>query len=310
MKTLSLVLASFVLLVSAAARASDHPDSIPLWPNGAPGSEGKTAPEILTETNDVWRVESIHNPSITPFLPSKETATGAAIVILPGGGHRYLSIENEGYAIGKWLAEHGIAGFVLKYRLAKEPNSTYRVDVEELQDAQRALRLVRSRAKEWNLDPQRIGLLGLSAGGEVTKLASARFDSGRADASDAVEREGSRPAFQILMYPGGRGDMDVLKDTPPTFVLVAADDRLSVGSVTYFQKVREAGIPAEIHVYAKGGHGFGMRNRPLPITQWTTRVADWLGDQGFLKGSDTKAAPAAAAATSGSASSAAASSTQ
>lgn len=276
------------LAAGAVSAAFNNPDSIPLWPNGAPGSEGKTAPEIFTETNGVWRVESIHDPSITPHLPSKETNTGAAIIILPGGGHRYLSIENEGHLIAKWLAEHGIAGIVLKYRLAKEPGSTYKVDVEELADAQRALRMVRSRAKEWNIDPNRVGMMGLSAGGEVTKLASAKFDAGKKDASDPIERESSRPAFQVLMYPGGKVENDVvLSDTPPAFILVAADDRLSVGSVQYFQKVREAKIPAEIHVYTKGGHGFGIRNRPLPITEWPVRLNEWLDNQGFLKPAPT-----------------------
>src|SRR5262249_17539223 len=153
-----LLLVAAMLFATAAVAA--EPEEILLWPNGAPGSEGQTAPEKITETGGVRRVSSIHRPSITAHLPSKETATGAAVIVLPVGGHQYLAIDNEGHAVAQWLADRGVAAFVLKYRLAREPGSSYKVDVHSLQDCQRAIRLVRSRANEWKLDPHRIGIIG------------------------------------------------------------------------------------------------------------------------------------------------------
>lgn len=275
---------SLFLLASSISLAASAPEEIPLWHNGAPGSEGKTAPEIVA-TTDVRRISSIHNPSITVYLPPREVATGAGVIILPGGGHRYLSIDNEGHFLAKWLSERGIAGFVLKYRLAREEGSTYRVEVHALQDAQRALRLVRSRAKDWLVDAERVGMIGFSAGGQVAALAAARFDRGKAGAEDPVERESSRPAFQALVYSGSVGaDTAIPADAPAAFLCVAFDDKgPSRTAIDLFQRLRDAGVNAELHVYSKGGHGFGMRDRPLPITSWPARLQEWMVDQGFLK---------------------------
>lgn len=272
------------------ALAAGTPEEILLWPNGAPGSEGKTGTETdVPGTDGVRRVAGIHKPSITVFLPSKETATGAAAIILPGGGHRYLSIENEGYKFAKWLSDRGIAGFVLKYRLAREEGSTYKVEEHALQDAQRALRLVRSRAKEWNLDPEHIGLVGFSAGGQVAAYAGARFDAGKADVSDPLEKLSSRPAYQALIYSGSLpANVAIPKDAPPVFLCVAFDDKGPAGTaLSLAQKFREAGISTEIHLYAKGGHGFGMKDRPLPITSWPFRLQEWMVEQGFGKNAPT-----------------------
>jgi acetyl esterase/lipase len=277
------ILALLMLALNSAVSAAE-PQEILLWPSGAPGSEGQTAPEKVTETGGVRRVSSIHRPSITAHLPSKETATGAAVIVLPGGGHQYLSIDNEGHAVAKWLADHGVAAFVLKYRLAREPGSPYKVDVHALQDCQRAIRLVRSRAKDWNLDLQRIGIIGFSAGGEVATYAATRFDAGDSTANDPIDRESCRPDFQALIYAGiGKIGDELPKDTPPAFVVVAFDDKPKVGiDVNLFQKLRAAGIPAELHVYNQGGHGFGMRDRPIPITNWPKVFYDWMGDRGLL----------------------------
>src|SRR4051812_20638631 len=167
------------------AREPEHPQSIPLWSNGAPGSEArKDEPEKLE-----WREEpnitfpilfNIHNPSITPFIPDKSKATGAAVIIAPGGGHMFLTIGREGYDLGKWLADHGVAAFVLKYRLAKDKagDSPYKAEVDALADAKRAMRLVRSRATEWGVDPDRVGFMGFSAGGQVAGLLATNFDKG------------------------------------------------------------------------------------------------------------------------------------
>jgi endo-1,4-beta-xylanase len=289
---LLLPLALLVPASAAAAAAASAPEEVLLWPAGAPGSEGKTAPEALVDKGDgLKRIASIHKPSITVYLPTKDAATGAAAIIMPGGGHRYLAIENEGHQVAKWLAEHGVAGFVLKYRLAREEGSTYKVDVHALADAQRALRLVRSRAKKWGLDPERVGVIGFSAGGELAGLAGARFDAGKRDAKDPIERESSRPAFQALLYSGSAGpEGEPRKDAPPAFLCAASDDRgPSRNALTLFQKLREANLAAELHLYATGGHGFGMKDRPLPVTGWPVRLREWMDSQGFLK-----ARPAAA----------------
>jgi endo-1,4-beta-xylanase len=273
------------MLLCAAALGASSPEEILLWPKGAPGSEGKTAPEsVRPSTDGVRRIHSIHKPSVTAFLPPAGRATGTAIVILPGGGHQYLSIDNEGTAAAKWLADRGVAGFVLKYRLAREEGSTYRVDVEPLADVQRAVRLIRSRAAEWNLQPDRIGVMGFSAGGQLTAMAAMKFDSGKAASDDPVERASSRPSFQVLLYPGGAAaDAVVPKDAPPAFFCVAFDDKgPSKTSLELFQKLKDAGVTAELHVYSQGGHGFGMRNRPLPITGWPERLMDWMRVTGLI----------------------------
>jgi acetyl esterase/lipase len=277
------------LAVPAAVAQAAGPEEVLLWPKGAPGSEGKTAAEkeVGQEKNDgVRRLASVHKPSITAYLPSKETASGAGVIILPGGGHRYLSIDNEGHAVARWLSEKGVAGFVLKYRLAREEGSTYKVEEHAFADAQRALRLVRARAKGWGLDPQRVGLIGFSAGGAITSLASGKFDAGNPKATDPVEKESSRPAFQALLYGGSapKGGAALPKDAPPAFICVASDDKGPAGNaVELFSKLRDAGVNAELHIFAKGGHGFGMKQRPLAITGWANRFHEWMADQGLLK---------------------------
>jgi acetyl esterase/lipase len=150
-------------------------------------------------------------------------------------------------------------------------------------DAQRAIRLVRSRAREWNIDPERVGVIGFSAGGQLAYYASTRFDAGKADSTDPVDHASSRPAFQALMYSGSVQAAEPRADTPPAFVCVALDDKGPARTaVELFQKLRDAGVSAELHVYAAGGHGFGMLARPLPITGWPTRFREWLADRGFL----------------------------
>jgi acetyl esterase/lipase len=276
---------TLALLIAAAASSAEAPPEILLWPGGAPGSEGKTGPEVAVPKDDGFRrVAGIHKPSVTAYLPPRASATGAAVIIMPGGGHRYLSIENEGYAVAKFLGEQGIAGFVLKYRLAREEGSTYKVEEHALHDVQRALRLVRSRAREWNLDPARVGVIGFSAGGELVALAASRYDAGSPAAKDPIERQSSRPSFQALLYPGGHDTGAPPKDAPPAFLCAAYDDKNpSRNAVATFERLRDAGIPAELHVYAHGGHGFGMHDRPLPVTGWSARFVEWLKDQGFLQ---------------------------
>jgi acetyl esterase/lipase len=274
-------------LLSGSLFLAEIPQAIPLWPGGAPGSEGKTAPEVVTTSaSGELSVSRIHNPSITPYLPAKDNATGTAILVIPGGGHRVLAITHEGYNVAEWLRDRGIAAFVLKHRLAREAESTYRIDVESFADAERALRLLRSRAKEWNIDPSRVGAIGFSAGGELVTLASTRFDSGNAESSDLIDRQRSKPDFQGLIYPGRSGDIQPTKDSPPAFLACAYNDRqdISEGLAEAYLRFKRAGVPAELHIYGTGGHGFGLRaSNKRPVGSWIVRFEEWLVESGFLK---------------------------
>ncbi len=288
MNTISILRKTLVasLLLPTAAFASGEPNEIPLWPGGAPGSEGKTAKEVIEGKVGERNVHGIHYPSLTPYLPAKEKATGAAVIVIPGGGHRVLAIDHEGYNVAQWLSERGIAGFVLKYRLARETNSTYQVDIHGLADTQRAIRLARSRAQEWGINPARVGVMGFSAGGELAGLASMRFDSGNQAATDPVDRQGAKPDFQALIYPGGSRNIVPTKDSPPVFLACAYNDRpdIAEGLANVYLRFRQAGVPAELHSYSTGGHGFGLRaTNHRPVGQWMARFEEWLADGGFLK---------------------------
>jgi acetyl esterase/lipase len=276
-----------MLAVSAAGVPASTPREIPLWPNGAPGSEGKPAKEdVTTSASGELRVAGIHNPTITPYLPAKEIATGLAILVIPGGGHRMLAITHEGYNVAEWFQAHGIAAFVLKHRLAREPNSTYRIQVESLSDTKRAIRLIRARAKEWNIDPARVGAMGFSAGGELVWLASSRRDAGDETAPDPIERQSSRPDFEAMIYPGRSGDIQPAAGAPPVFLAAAYDDRqdISEGLAEAYLRFKRAGVPAELHIYGTGGHGFGLRQaNKRPVGQWMVRFEEWLTESGFLR---------------------------
>ncbi|HEY2018494.1 MAG TPA: alpha/beta hydrolase [Bryobacteraceae bacterium] len=280
-----------ILLVSGLALASEHPE-VRLWSQGAPGSEGKTAAEVDEAPNSshgYLKVTSVHNPSLTVYLPAREKATGAAMVIAPGGGHAFLNFDQEGTYVAEYLNSIGVAGFVLKYRLAREPGSTYKVEEQALGDAQRAIRLIRSRAEEWHVNPARVGIMGFSAGGEVAALAATRFDAGKADAADAIDRLSSRPDFDALIYPGVRANTYTIpKDMPVTFMLCADNDRGPSNALAgLYPMLKAAGIQTEVHVYATGGHGFGINpntKNPSPVaTTWQLRLGDWLKDIGMLK---------------------------
>jgi acetyl esterase/lipase len=285
MNTANSILA--VAILSASFVAAEPPAAIPLWPGVAPGSEGKTAKEVvaINEAGEL-RLSSVHSPSITPYLPAKGKANGAASLVIPGGGHRLLAITHEGYHVAAWLAERGVAAFVLKHRLAREEGSTYRIEVESFAAAQRAMRVIRSRAQEWNIDPARVGAVGFSAGGELVSQISTRFDSGTAESNDPIERQRSKPDFQALIYPGRSGDIQPTKESPPAFLACAYNDRtdISEGLAEAYLRFKRAGVPAELHVYGTGGHGFGLRqtNKP-PVGAWIARFEEWLAESGFLK---------------------------
>ncbi|SPE38509.1 Endo-1,4-beta-xylanase B [Candidatus Sulfopaludibacter sp. SbA3] len=280
----SLVLAVVLGTVCMAA----EPQVILLWPHGAPGSEGKTAEETvrIAAPGGDHVVASVHKPSLTAYLPSKETATGAAVVIAPGGGHSELWMDHEGYNVAKWLSEHGVAGFVLKYRLAREKGSTYTVEGTSLSDMQRAIRLVRTRAAEWGVNPDRIGVAGFSAGGEVAALAATRYDAPVEAPADEIDRASAKPSFQALMYPAIPRDMKLSKDTPPAFLACGENDRQNIaqGLPELYLAMKKAGASAELHVYAGTGHGFGVRETNHgPSAAWIESFRVWLGTKGFLK---------------------------
>ncbi|HET7536397.1 MAG TPA: alpha/beta hydrolase [Candidatus Didemnitutus sp.] len=284
----SRLIPTVALIVPLLATLAWAQQEIPVWPGEAPGSEGKTASEKvrITETEHEHVISSIHHPSLTVFLPEKDTATGAAVVICPGGGHRELWFDHEGINVARWLAAHGVAGFILKYRLAKEEGSTYQVETHSLADLQRAIRLVRSRAGEWGVDPARVGVMGFSAGGELAALGGTRFTGANSAATDPVGKQDDRPAFQALIYPGNSGTIVPAKNSPPAFLVCGYDDRadISAGLARVYLKFKEAGVPAELHIYTGIGHGFGVReSNHTPSATWLDRFDEWLGDRGFLK---------------------------
>jgi len=278
--------AMFICLVFSGMTAADEPKEILLWPNGAPGSEGKTGKEKVRVVEGDHVISNIHTPSITTYIPTKEKATGAAVIIAPGGGHSELWIDHEGYNPAKWFSDRGIAAFVLKYRLARDSNSTYTIDRDELADMQRAIRLVRSRAKEWGIDTSRIGVMGFSAGGELAALSAMRFDYGKEEATDVIDRESSRPSFQALIYPGNSGRFEVVTNAPPVFIVGGYNDRSDIaeGIAQVYLKYKKAKVSAELHIYSNAGHGFGIRERNRgAVTGWPSRFEEWLSDRGFLK---------------------------
>lgn len=267
--------------VSAADASSDLP-VIPLWPNGAPGFENRRdEPEEAAS----WWVKNIHNPSLTVLLPPKEKATGAAIVVCAGGGFRELGFNGEGIAPSRFLTNHGVAAFALKYRLPRMTNSPYKLPDHPTQDIQRALRLIRSRAAEWNIDTNRLGVIGFSAGGEVASYAAYTPGHGDPAAPDPIDRLPANVNFQIMIYPGPLGLPEVVPtNAPPALFIAANDDRQPARSIAaMLPRYQEAKVPIEVHLYSKGGHAFNMGTRTTlsTIKGWPDRLADWLHDTGI-----------------------------
>jgi len=280
-------LISFITFLLGAwiSFAAGEPQVIHLWPKGAPGFENRRdEPELA---KDYW-VRNIHNPSITVFPAPKEKANGAAVLIVPGGGHRELVFGAEGVEPAQYLNNLGVTCFVLKHRLARETNSPYSLKIHPREDAQRAMRLIRSRAAEWNLDTNRIGAMGFSAGGEVVAMLVYSPTDGDPSAADVIDRMNCRSDFQIVIYPGPLGVPagEVPADAPPAFFVVANDDTSHVGPViSQLQKYEQAKRPIEVHLYAHGGHGFnlGKRSQLKSIHDWPQRLADWLSDNAILE---------------------------
>jgi endo-1,4-beta-xylanase len=273
-----------VMLLAAGALAQT--ETILLWPEGAPGPEGKSGDEVtrLTEQGE-HVVSNLHRPAVLVYLPAKNQATGAAVVVLPGGGHKELWMDHEGSSVGQWLSARGVAAIIVKYRLARQEGSSYTVEGTELGDVKRAIRLVRSRAKQWNIDPERVGVMGFSAGGELAALAGSRYDAGTAGAADPIERESSRPAFQALIYPAPGYKQTIAKGAPPAFLACGENDlpEIAQGLAELYLAFKRAGVSAELHIFARTGHGFGLRaSNPPPVSAWPQMFLDWMGATEFL----------------------------
>jgi len=283
---LSLVLASLL-------QAADSRQVIYLWPSGSPTLKGADEKEITTPENvkpgdRINSIKNVHNPSIEVYLPSADKAVGTGVIVAPGGGHRQLVIGSEGSDIAKWLNDLGVAAFVLKYRLAFTPNYQYTVEGEALADTQRAIRIVRARAKEFGVRPDRIGLLGFSAGGALSALADIRFDRGKSESSDPIEQTSCRPDLVGLVYPGWARGMDITApaDAAPAFLTSAGKDDAShaVQTVEFYNSLFKAGIPVELHIYSHGGHGKAINPRDgIPFGTWHVRMQEWMADLGVLK---------------------------
>jgi acetyl esterase/lipase len=288
------ILVTLTVTVSEANAAGSHKVE-PLWADGAPGAKG-------SEDGD--------KPTLTIYLPAKEKATGAAVVICPGGGYGHLAMDHEGHQIAQWLNSFGVAGFILQYRHSKS-GAGYGHPAP-LQDAQRAVRTVRARAKEWNVDSGRIGILGFSAGGHLASSAGTHFQNRYNDVKDSIDRFRCRPDFMILIYPvisftesfthkgsrrnllGNNPDRELVENmsnekqvtanTPPTFLVHGNDDKgvPPENSIFFYLALRKAKVPVEMHIYENGRHGFGLGKNFGPVSTWPTRCQDWMKNRGLL----------------------------
>jgi acetyl esterase/lipase len=271
---------------------------VTLWPKGAPGPNETAGPEIDTSTatsdkiagRPLVRLGNVSVPTLTLFAP-KGKNTGAAVVVFPGGGYKILAIDLEGTEVCDWLTLRGITCVLLKYRVPD--TGPYPKSEEALQDAQRAVGMVRAHAAEWKIDPKRVGVLGFSAGGHLAAAVSTHYETRLYPKVDAADELSCRPDFAAVVYPGylaleDKGfaftsDIPVTKETPPTFLVQAEDDPVHVENATvYFLALKAAGVPAELHVYAKGGHGYGLRRTQLPVTGWPNRMDEWLTTIGVV----------------------------
>jgi acetyl esterase/lipase len=303
-----LLLAGFVLVIAAAAAsaqppASPAPQVVPIWPEGVPGAVASPTPE----TTDAGIVANVHVPTLTVYPAPDEKATGTAVVVCPGGGYTRLAVDKEGVAVARWLNGLGVTAFVLRYRLKEYGHPA------PLRDVLRALRLVRSDAAKWKVDPARIGVLGFSAGGHLASSAATLFDAPEGRTGAPLDAVSARPDFAVLVYPvislkppyyhsGSRvsllgenpsaelvdhmsTDLQVTPRTPPTFLVHGGTDKSVApeNSVLFYSALRRAGVPAELHLYQEGPHGFGLNPGFGPISDWPARCAEWLKVRGLVK---------------------------
>jgi acetyl esterase/lipase len=284
--------AALLVCCCGGMAAADQPLVVPLWANGAPGFEDR---RNEPERTNGGSISNIHNPSITVFLPPADKANGAAVLIFPGGGHRQLVFNAEGVEPAHYWNDLGVAAFILKYRLPREPNSPYSLNIHLRQDADRAMRLIRSRASEWHIDPNRLGVMGFSAGGEVASMLVYNPTAGDPNAADAIDRLDAFADFQIVIYPGPLGIPEkIAGDAPPAFFLIANDDTDHMGAIlALVEKYHQAKRSMEVHIYARGGHGFNMggRSKLTSVHTWPQRLTDWLNDNRILQPAPPQANP-------------------
>jgi acetyl esterase/lipase len=303
MKPLILILCSAFMAGVLSAQTNVWQPSpghtqIPIWPGAVPDVQPVPGPEYVTNTITpkgkplVW-VCNVSQPTMTVYSP-KGTNNGVAMVVFPGGGYNALAMDLEGTEICDWLTSKGITAVLLKYRVPTPIRQGYGASRMALEDAQRTLGLVRFHAAGWQIDPHKIGVIGFSAGGHMVAATSTHFDKRSYPSVDAADKESCRPDFAIACYPGhlwgGDDDLQlnpnvpVTSNTPPTFLLQAEDDHVDgvEQSLVYYIGLKKAGVPVEMHLYAQGGHGFGLRPSKFPITGWPQLVENWLGTIGMI----------------------------
>lgn len=285
---------------AAAQKAGSEPQEIALWPGVAPGEKGDigeekdiTPPDPKVKPEEyIVRLGNVSKPTIAVYPAPKEKATGAAVVVCPGGGYSILAMNLEGTEVCKWLNSIGVTAALLKYRVpGRKGLERY---TAALQDAQRAVGMVRHRAKEWNIDPKRIGILGFSAGGHLSATASNTTEARTYPAVDEADKESCRPDFTVLIYPAYlteekdltkmAPEIKVTANTPPAFIAMTQDDPVKVESAfVYAQALHSAKVPVELHIYPVGGHGYGLRPSANAVSHWPDRVAEWMKSRGLLK---------------------------
>jgi acetyl esterase/lipase len=294
------------LCLASSALAADRPLVVDLWPGKPPDEAGTIGPETVrpspkldrkqVEVTDSTRmITNVTRPTLTVFRPAKDKDTGTAILICPGGGYWNLYWELEGEEVAAWLNSLGVTGIILKYRVPRRPDEPEREPARRpLQDAQRAVSLVRSKAREWGLAPDRIGMVGFSAGGHLAVATATSFEKRTYEPVDEVDKVSCRPDFAIPVYSGylKAKDKDELapglsvpKGTPPMFLVHGGADLISdpENSVVLYRALKRAGVPAELHLYANAAHDFGVRKSDHPCSTWTQSCAAWLSHHGFLK---------------------------
>lgn len=287
-----------VFALPAFAAESAKPVVVDLWPGVAPGEKaGAIPPEKYedprpNETAPVKRLGNVSKPTLSVYKPAKG-ANGTAVIVAPGGGYNILAWEHEGTQVCEWLNNLGVTAVLLKYRVPRRPDQPKdQPPVSALQDAQRAVGLTRSKAKEWGIDTARVGMLGFSAGGHLTAWTFSTTEKRAYDPIDDADKLSSRPDFAVLIYAGGLVDREkklkpeikVSKDTPPCFLAVSYnDDGPFTASVELTKALKEVKVPAELHVYSTGGHGYGMKSSDKPYAGWPARCGEWMKEQGYLK---------------------------
>ena len=287
------------LILACPALRADKPTVLAVWPGKVPGDYGSIGEERFrsaaeSPTKDAKWLTNVTRPTISIYRPPKDKNTGAAMLVCPGGGYWNLAWDLEGEEVAAWLNSVGITGVVLKYRVPRRAGQPELLPAPgPLLDAQRALSLVRSRAREWDIDPNRIGMVGFSAGGHLVLSTATNFDKRAYEPIDAVDTVSCRPDFAVAVYPGYLASkagslesyMRIPPGTPPIMLVHANDDTVASAenSAVMYLALKRAGIPVELHVYAAGEHGFGVRKSAKPVSTWTDRCVDWLRNQGILK---------------------------